>query len=169
MDVCPRRRGADGFTLLELLVVMAILALLMGLLLPALQKVREAANRIICANNLKQIGLAFHQYHANNGRLPLVRAGIDGASWAVLILPYLEQDNLYHQWRPQQSYYLQSDVARQTAVPSYFCPTRRTASTEPRLSLAGDSPLNGPAQGTLFPGALNDYAVSIGAAGPRFA
>jgi len=90
-----------GFTLIELLVVIAIVAILMGLLLPAVQKAREAANRIKCANNLKQIGLGLHLYHDVEWAFP---AGSDNRfsrywhwSWMARILPYIEQENLYRQ------------------------------------------------------------------------
>jgi len=91
-----------GFTLIELPVVIAIMAILMGLLLPAVQKVREAANRIACANNLKQIALALHNYELHQGKLPpgLATPGFDGrnTSLFVEILPALEQDPIYRIW-----------------------------------------------------------------------
>src|SRR5437763_543913 len=92
-----RRRRSNGFTLIELLVVIAIIAVLIGLLLPAIQKVRESANRMTCQNNLKQIALANMTYHsANNTFLPGIgKNGCCWGTWMIPTMPYIEQDNLF--------------------------------------------------------------------------
>src|SRR6476646_1777033 len=117
----PQRRPA--FTLIELLVVIAIIAVLIGLLLPAIQKVREAANRTRCANNLKQIGLAMHSFHDANGFLPPYRIKKYFATWAVVIMPYIEQENVYKRWDILDEYYNQPASVVQALVPIYFCPS----------------------------------------------
>ena len=128
-----------------------------------MQAARESARRTQCANNLKQIGLAFQNFHDTFHFLPPYRIRDRYATWAVLILPYAEQQNLYQQWDILDEYYNQKAAAVQGQVPSYYCPSRR----KPMLSQINPPPgfANGHGDdrnppGTPFPGALSDYAVS---------
>ena len=139
-----RRKFHGGFTLIELLVVIAIIAILMALLLPAVQQAREAARRTQCKNNLKQLGLALHNYHDVHSVFPPAyvgavgtsgtafgvtypddnRNGPSGLAWGVMILPFIEQAPLYRQfdptlpmWAPQQS------IAMRSKLQAMLCPS----------------------------------------------
>jgi prepilin-type N-terminal cleavage/methylation domain-containing protein/prepilin-type processing-associated H-X9-DG protein len=120
-----------GFTLIELLVVIAIIAILIGLLLPAVQKVREAAARMSCTNNLKQLGIALHAYHDAQSAFPFEpnaggSAKTPNVGWPVLILPYIEQNNLFQQLAVSSTG-LVTNPGAADPVKTFICPGRRIA------------------------------------------
>lgn len=119
-------RIRHGFTLVELLVVIAIIGILVGLLLPAVQAAREAARRMQCSNNLKQLGLALHNYESTFKAFP--PAGIDSnsMSWAVMTLPFIEQKNLFDRFNFAEGSWQQFNrigVVKGVVVPSLQCPS----------------------------------------------
>lgn len=131
-----------GFTLVELLVVIAIIGVLIALLLPAVQAAREAARRMSCQNNLKQIGLAIHNYHSSYNKFPasmyINPAVTSNASWSVQgrILPYVEQNNFYDQIDLQLNWSAQPIISH-FKVPIYGCPS------DPKAQLERDTGSNG--------------------------
>jgi prepilin-type N-terminal cleavage/methylation domain-containing protein len=143
--VSTRRGRPPAFTLIELLVAVAIIAVLIGLLLPAVQKVREAAARVNCTNNLKQIALAVHGYESANGYFPTSGEGpnlgnqfsaFDTVSTYVQLLPYLEQDNAYRlmneTYRYNDSRWPANQLAAKTAIKGLLCPSNGMYRDDPQ-------------------------------------
>ena len=163
MAKSPRRHG---FTLVELLVVIAIIVLLMSLLMPAIQKVRAASDKMLCANNLKQIGIALHNFHIDYDRFPpgymSNQPYVDGASdtspgwgWSAYLLPYIESDNVYRQIRfdlPIQD--SRNAGAVQTFIKPYICPSDLVPSGPFTITSAGG--------GGGFLAAPSSYAATCG-------
>lgn len=156
MQFTPSQRQR-AFTLVELLVVIAIIGVLVALLLPAVQAAREAARRTQCINNLKQIGLACHNYHDTFHFLPNSRKDAN-YTWMVPILPQLEQPALYAKWNvATSSYSSQLAEVREAKINVYFCPSRRSSGTARHV----DEPQDGAAT-PLYKSTVGDYAICTG-------
>jgi prepilin-type N-terminal cleavage/methylation domain-containing protein len=132
--MAPLRRAGNrhlrehrvGFTLIELLVVIAIIGILVGLLTPAVQAAREAARRMQCQNNLHQIGLGFHNYHAAFKRLPPQRTANGFHGWAIFTLPFIEKQNVYEKYNMAYRWSApQNEAAVRAKIPTFQCPSSR--------------------------------------------
>ncbi|PQO45403.1 DUF1559 domain-containing protein [Blastopirellula marina] len=130
----------SGFTLVELLVVIAIIGVLVALLLPAVQQAREAARRSSCQNQLKQLGLAMHNYHGTYNSLPYGHLATStsistdpqtsGLGWVKAMLPFIEQDNLNDQWNYKSTYHTGTNLNLiRNVIPSFLCPSDSQVST----------------------------------------
>ena len=132
--ITRNNRLHHAFTLVELLVVIAIIGILVGLLLPAVQAAREAARRMVCMNNMAQMGLAIHHYEFDRGVLPPGVTDAKGpiryesignhVSWTVKILPYIEQQSLYSKFNQDAGVYATENLAlRKLRITSFLCPS----------------------------------------------
>ncbi len=131
-----------GFTLVELLVTISIIAILMGLLLPAVQSAREAARQTDCKNRIRQLALATHMHHDALGYFPPARyqpkpddpadmqCGKESPTWLALVMPYIEQVSLGEQWDFKKRWHEHDEALRNTVPDIFLCPTRRSG-TQP--------------------------------------
>src|SRR6476659_10093055 len=140
-----------AFTLVEVLVAIFIIAVLVALLLPAVQSAREASRRIQCSSHLRQMGLGVINFEDVNKMLPYTRTD-PSETWAVLILPYIEQQAQYGLWNLSKNYYAQIDQARLPSASVMLCPSRRKA---PRQSKDNNfDKLQGDASAPFVPGGV---------------
>jgi prepilin-type N-terminal cleavage/methylation domain-containing protein/prepilin-type processing-associated H-X9-DG protein len=161
----PSPRSRDGFTLIELLVVIAIIGILVSLLLPAVQAAREAARRTQCVNNMKQMGLALHNYMDAQGAFCLgqyvtvtPRGQVNMSSWTLGLAPYLEQAALFDSWNFGFNFSEPNNTtASQVAVGAYHCPS---SPTETVMDFTATYAMAGVAAGEKFRSSVVDYAVS---------
>ncbi len=130
MSRSPVTRQRLAFTLIELLVVIAIIAILIALLLPAVQQAREAARRSSCKSNLKQYGVAFHNYHDTHGTLPFAATNNKRHTWVTSLWPYVEQGNVYEAYDFSRHFYETPNIVQNTTdgvvantLPLYYCPS----------------------------------------------
>jgi prepilin-type N-terminal cleavage/methylation domain-containing protein len=177
MLIQSQKNRVRGFTLIELLVVIAIIAILISLLLPAVQQAREAARRTQCKNNLKQLGLAMHNYESTYTMFPPSRINLSSPTfqqtWNVMILPYIEQSNMYAKYNFNLNWYnTANDLVTTTLLPAFVCPstpgTRKLPTTALYSALTGgyrsDQPIFGYNDYGSINAVRNAFIVSSGMA-----
>lgn len=176
LRVSRSNKAKVGFTLIELLVVIAVITVLLALLLPAVQQARETARRLQCKNNLKQIGLALHNYHETHGLFPpgaitttfdpspsipwwnawddaqqAPGDGFHGTSWLLQVLPYVDQSSVFNKWDFRTNVLGNGDLAAMN-IPLLYCPTRRNDASDEQSIMFNGNTTGGTDYGGCFGG-----------------